>query len=72
MDPVAWTAQRLTDPRLVSNGFPADTFFIDGVPHFTVARSDGDKGGALVRYQDGKVTEEVLYGEWLQAVARVR
>ncbi len=72
VDPEEWSAEQIEEPGLVSNGFPADTFFIDGDPHFTVARSDGQPGGALVRYRDGVLTEEVLYSEWLQAVAKVR
>ncbi len=34
--------------------------------------SDGQPGGALVRFRDGALTEEVRYSDWLQAVARVR
>ncbi|MBC7978350.1 MAG: hypothetical protein H7138_25475 [Myxococcales bacterium] len=73
LDTVAWTATPIAAPGLATMGFPADTFVIDGVPHFTLAsRVDGQPGGSLVRYEDGKITEEVLYTEWLQAVARVR
>lgn len=72
IDPELWNAERIDDPALVANGFPADTFFIDGAPHFTVARTDGQTGGALVRYSEGVLTQEVLYSEWLQAVAKVR
>ncbi len=72
VDPNTWTTQHIERPELVADGFPADTFFIDGDPHFTVHRTDGKVGGALVRYHDGELTEEVLYSEWLQAVVKVR